>query len=346
MKPDAAILTIAIPTYNRAAKLQAQLERLAPQLTTEVRLCVFDNASPDKTGEVVAQYPAAVYFRAPANGGPGRNIFRCFEEAATDWVWVLSDDDLVTPTAVMDLLAVLRSATVDFVHTYSWTCPYSQAEVVADLPSFLQRSNLSSLWWLTSGIYRMNSFRSRFRLYAEAMSTWGPHLVMTLSLLESGSGKILLSPVRLTLPTTSPISWSTLGFLLRSSLVPEFLSRPEHQQLVADRLILEFFNEFMLMGLRETAGDQQIRKWHRIHFQVKRNLKSYGASGVGAYIFRNWHRPGYRQKSFQMFQQAVQVQLLSWCPTALFHALAGRLPLSKDVRENYYAKRNDYIVPV
>ena len=342
MKPDSAILTIAIPTYNRAAKLQAQLERLLPQLGPEVRICVYDNASPDDTREVVAKYPGVSYFRAATNCGAGRNIFRCFEECQTEWLWVLSDDDLATTSAVADLLAVLRHESCDFVHTYSWQSPYSCDTVVTDLPSLFQNSNLSSLWWLTSGIYRMSSFRPLFRLYNEGISTWGPHLVMVLALLESRGGKAHLTPVSLTIPTTTPIAWSTLDFLLRSSLVPEYMIHPDHQRLVAERMFLEFFNDFMLIGLRETAGDQQIRKWHRIYAQVRQNLKAYQARGIGSHVARNWYRAGCRKTTLQMALQAIQIKLLSWCPISLFHALAGLLPLTKDVRDNYYNKRNNY----
>jgi hypothetical protein len=342
MKLDTAILTIAIPTYNHAAKLAAQLERLVPQLTPEVRLCVYDNASPDNTREVVAKFPGVSYFCAVTNCGAGRNIFRCFEECRTEWVWVLSDDDLVTISAVADLLAVLQGESADFVHTNSWAAPYVQDTVVSDLPSLLQHSNVSGLWWLTAGVYRTGSFRPLFRLYNESLSTWGPHLVMVLSLLESRGGKIHLSPLKLTIPTTSPIAWSTVDFLLRSSLFPEYLTHPKHQQLVAERIFLKFFNDFMLMSLRETAGDQQVRKWQRIYAQVRQNLRAYQARGVGSYVVRNWYRAGRRKACLQMALESVQIKLLSWCPAGFFHVLAGLLPLPKHIRDEYYGRRNDY----
>jgi hypothetical protein len=345
VKSDPAILTIAIPTYGRATTLQAQLERLVPQLTPEVRLCVYDNASPDNTQEVVAKFlPQGVTcFRAMTNCGGGRNIFRCFEECSTDWLWVLCDDDLATTSAVADLLAVLRHESASFIHTCSWISPYSRNAMVTDLPTFFQQSNLSSLWWVTSGIYQMNSFRPLLRLYAEAMSTWGPHLVMVLSLLESRSGKVLLTPVRLTIPTTTPIAWSTSDFLLRSSLVPEFLACPNLQRLIAERIFIEFFNDFMLMSLRETVGNQQIRKWQRICGQVRRNLKAYQARGVGSYVIRHWYRAGSRKRSLRMALQSIQIKLLSWCPVRFFHVLAGFLPLPKNIRDDYYGKRNTHV---
>ena len=343
VQPDPAILTIAIPTYNRAAKLEAQLARLVPQLTPEVRLCVYDNASPDHTREVVAKYPGIFYYRAATNCGAGRNFFRGFEECATEWLWVLSDDDLVTTSAVVDLLGSLRQETCDFVHIWSWMSPYERDTVVSDLPSLFQHANMRSLTWITAGIYRISAFRPLFRLYNEGISTWGPHLIMILSLIESGKGRAHLTPIRLTIITTTPGTWSTLDGLLRLSHVPEYLVRPAHQQLVAESIFIEFFNDYMLMGLRESAGSQEIQRWQRVYAQARNNLKTYQARGIWHHVARNWYRTGQRRLSLRMAQQACMIRLLNWCPVGLVHVLVRLLPLDNHLKDEYYGKRNEYV---
>ncbi|MEI6076668.1 MAG: glycosyltransferase family 2 protein [Verrucomicrobiota bacterium] len=344
MKTNSPILTIAIPTYNRAAKLQAQLERLLPQLTPAVRLCVYDNASPDNTQEVVAKFPGVGYFRAVTNCGAGRNIFRCFEECSTEWLWVLSDDDLASTTAVADLLAILAHETCDFVHV-SLSCVFHDREtVVSDLPSLLQNAELGHLLWISAGIYRVNSFRPLFRLFNDAVFTWGPHLVMVLALLESSGGSVRLSPVRLPAPTIErPPGWSTLDILLRFSLVPEYLVQPDKQRLVASRIFVEMFNAWMLQGLRETNGNQRIRKWKRINRQARQNLKAYHGSGIWSHVLKHWYRAGFRKSSFQMALQSIEIRLLSWSPVWLFHFLVRRMPLPQYIRDDYYNRRNEYL---
>lgn len=342
MKPDSPILTIAIPTYNRAAKLQAQFERLLPQLTPEVRICVHDNASPDETPAVVAKYPDIAFFRATANGGAGRNIFRCFEECPTEWLWVVGDDDPVSASAVSDLLAVLRREPADFVHVNFCEQSYPCEMMVSDLPTLFQHSNYSSLLWITGGIYRMSSFRPLFRLYNEGMSTWSPHLIMVLALLESRGGKVHLSPLKLTVPAPMRIHWSTVEGLLRFSQVPEYLQHPDHQRLVAESIFPVLFNKLMLWGLRETAGDNQIRRWQRTGSLARFNLKAHRASGVVSHVFRNWHRAGCRRTSLQLVMQAILIKLLCWCPVRWFHVLARCLPLGKGVREHHYNQRKQY----
>ena len=279
MNPDIPILTIAIPTYNRAAKLQAQLERLVPQLTPEVRLCIYDNASLDNTQAVVANFVSrgVSCFQATINYGAHRNFFRAFEECQTEWLWILSDDDLVTETAVADLLANLNHPSADFIHINSGYRPHTQEKLVPDVVSMFEYANVANLLWITGGIYRINSFRPQFRLYTDASFTCGPHLVMLLSLLESRGGKVLLAPVSLTNPKLFSPSWSTLDVLFRISVLPEFMVSTENQRLVAECLFLEFFNVFMLMGLRETSGKTQVQKWQRVYAQTRKLLRSYRA---------------------------------------------------------------------
>jgi glycosyltransferase involved in cell wall biosynthesis len=75
-----AILTIAIPTYNRARKLRDQLQRLVPQLGSRTVCRVYDNASTDETKNVAAQFKEVVYFCSEFNYGGVRNFLNCYEE--------------------------------------------------------------------------------------------------------------------------------------------------------------------------------------------------------------------------------------------------------------------------
>jgi glycosyltransferase involved in cell wall biosynthesis len=338
------ILTIAIPTYNRAEKLRAQLERLVPQLTPEVRLAVFDNASPDHTREVAAAYRerGLAYACAVTNCGWGRNFFRCFEECRTEWLWMLSDDDLAGPGAVAQLLALLRGETADFVHTSSWVKTYDRPDEAADIAGFFARSNFGALLYISTGIYRVRSFQPYFRLFNEAVFTTGPHLAMVLALLESGRGRLRLSPVSLTTPPVGPPAWSTLDFLQRMSLGPEFLSRPANQRLLAERLFFEVFNDFILMGLRDTGTPAGVRRWQRINRQARRNLRAYGATMVAGYCLRNAWRPGLRKICLGMLKQALVIGILGAAPAGWFHFLARRLPVGRDARERYYNRRENF----
>jgi abequosyltransferase len=96
-----ALLTIAIPTYNRAKQLDRQLNWAVNAIAgrwDEVELIVSDNASLDETPEICQKWYAqtggrARIIRQPRNIGLIRNCLFCIEEAKGDFVWTVSDDD-------------------------------------------------------------------------------------------------------------------------------------------------------------------------------------------------------------------------------------------------------------
>ena len=102
MRPQ---LTIAIPTYNRGNKLKLALENLL-QCTKgkNVEILVSDNASTDNSEEVVRQvqrsHHEVQYFRNNSNLGFDGNFLNCFCRATGEYVWLLSDDDILLPGAI------------------------------------------------------------------------------------------------------------------------------------------------------------------------------------------------------------------------------------------------------
>jgi len=107
---DNQLLTIAIPTYNRQSNLRKTLEQLRPQLSSECRLSLLDNQSTPPVAETQRElldtFPKGSFeiFRHRENIGANANIIKCIEDAKTDWVWTLGDDELVRPDAVATIL--------------------------------------------------------------------------------------------------------------------------------------------------------------------------------------------------------------------------------------------------
>jgi len=119
-------LTIAIPTYNRASKLEKQLAWAVNAIDgrwDEVELIVSDNASPDETPAVCDRWKALSHGalriqRQQSNIGLVRNVLACIEAARGEFVWVVGDDDTIFPEAfpwVLDCIQREPSARLGYL---------------------------------------------------------------------------------------------------------------------------------------------------------------------------------------------------------------------------------------
>jgi glycosyltransferase involved in cell wall biosynthesis len=131
------LLTIAIPTYNRARCLRGNLEVLFDQLVGELRveLIISDNASTDETPTVVKAFIArglqVRYLRNETNIGADANFMQCFEQAHGKHFLLLGDDDLIFPGGIGVILNIIRNdENLDMIFLTS--CPYQ---------TFLQSKN-------------------------------------------------------------------------------------------------------------------------------------------------------------------------------------------------------------
>lgn len=187
------LLTIAIPTYNRAACLKDLLSVLADQMKDEsrVELIVSDNASPDETPSVIQDFVArglrVRYMRNPQNIGPDANFLQCFEQAMGKYVWIFSDDDLIVPGGLAKLLSYCASAEYDLI----WVSNYPfrkfhelvpvkarrDAIEISDSVAYVKRIHvflLLSQAILSIRIRCWTLVRRHFRVWSEqAWRSWG-----------------------------------------------------------------------------------------------------------------------------------------------------------------------------
>lgn len=112
MKP---LLSICIPTFNRAHLLRSALLSLMAQVQEfagTVELVVSDNASSDDTPRVIEWAKEAGplrYHRNSENIGIIRNILKVVELAAGEYCWLLGDDEMLRPGAVAKVVETLKS---------------------------------------------------------------------------------------------------------------------------------------------------------------------------------------------------------------------------------------------
>ena len=115
---SAPVLSLCVPTYKRplllSQSLRAILSQITPAMAGQVEVVVLDNASPDETPQVVAEaqadFPAAAVrsVRRPVNIGADANFCTASAEASGEFVYLLSDDDVLLPGAVEMLLKLIK----------------------------------------------------------------------------------------------------------------------------------------------------------------------------------------------------------------------------------------------
>ena len=105
------LVTIAIPTFNRAAHLLEAIESARAQTYDQIEVLISDNASSDTTCSVIqsaidadARVRGLVQTR---NLGMVGNWNACLEAARGEYFLLLSDDDLLEPDAIELLVEAL-----------------------------------------------------------------------------------------------------------------------------------------------------------------------------------------------------------------------------------------------
>lgn len=105
------LLTVAIPTYNRAKYLKRSLGSVVSQYDERIEIIVSDNASEDNTRQVVEEYASSVpirYVRNEQNIGGEANFLQCYRMAAGDFILLLGDDDLIIENRLAVILDFLE----------------------------------------------------------------------------------------------------------------------------------------------------------------------------------------------------------------------------------------------
>lgn len=107
------LLTIAIPTYNRARYLKRALQSIAEQYDDRLEIIVSDNASEDSTENVVHEMKKIMpikYIKNKKNIGSDLNFLQCLRLAQGKYTVLLGDDDLFIDGKLSIILNFLESS--------------------------------------------------------------------------------------------------------------------------------------------------------------------------------------------------------------------------------------------
>lgn len=139
------LLSIAIPTYNRADCLKQCLNSIVsqfsdPEVFNGVEVVISNNASTDNTEALVRlfqeDYPNVKYNKNPENLGVDKNILRVVEMSQGGFVMLLGDDDALFPGYLSYLVKLLRQNPQAYYLSNCWGYNKSLTEKALNHPNF------------------------------------------------------------------------------------------------------------------------------------------------------------------------------------------------------------------
>jgi len=132
------LLTIGIPTYNRAKYLDRCLNSIVTQFDSvkqDIELVIANNASTDNTKEVIDKYSQKIdinYYEREINLGPDSTSSLCFSKAKGKYVWVLGDDEYLIDGSLSIIINLLKNK--NYGDVYLHCIPFHREEDVDETP--------------------------------------------------------------------------------------------------------------------------------------------------------------------------------------------------------------------
>lgn len=142
MPDQANTVSVIVPTFNRADLLMETLEAVRQQLRTTDELIIVDDASEDDTPALLSKLNGkANVIRQSRNGGKSAALNAALSVAKKSMVWIVDDDDIVTPDARDRLAnALIDNPDAGF--------SYGRHDRFLDDPETGLRQHLSTGYWV------------------------------------------------------------------------------------------------------------------------------------------------------------------------------------------------------
>ncbi|MDB5200731.1 MAG: hypothetical protein JWQ27_140 [Ferruginibacter sp.] len=277
---DIPLITIAIPTFNRAGYLDICLRQFVKQLTSyqaDVELLISDNCSPDNTGEIVKKYsevyPAIKYIRQPVNIGADGNFEFCFSSSLGKYLWIFGDDDFLLDDKLQLIMTVLKEESPDmlFVKGYGYVNDH-QKEYPAATPLlkkkpvefFTERkkfvANVHYYLTFASGIIVNKSLLPSGYQSRNFIGSNLNHFTWVLEILSRGKKFGLIREFVMAIKTNNTGGYSLydtfannlnkiLDFANRTSALPMYVNKT-----INFNMLLSFFPQFVLAGRKNRTA--------------------------------------------------------------------------------------------
>ena len=268
------LLTIAIPTFNRAEHLRVCLERFGSEFNALslvekdlLSIYISNNASTDNTlsviNEFIQNFPELTFVNTNSeNIGGDQNIVKCYMEAESSYVWVFGDDDVIMPGSLSVILDVFTKNKIDMLfipcrsyadmNVHDQQINDSRAEIITDPLIFSRRVNIN-LTFISAMIVRSKSFGE-----AEVMLLKNSNLSQlgwVFSLLINGHKFAILNNKMIAAKAANTGGYGLIKVFGENLQADSLLSeRPKIARVLQNAVIIDFFPPHIL-ALRNGESD-------------------------------------------------------------------------------------------
>jgi len=112
---DGPLISICIPTYNRASNLENLFRSLKPikeAQCADIEICLSNNNSSDNTDEIIDSWKALLdlkVVRQSVNIGGTLNAIEVTKHAKGHWIQIIGDDDALCPIEFNEFMKLLKT---------------------------------------------------------------------------------------------------------------------------------------------------------------------------------------------------------------------------------------------
>ncbi|OUL26462.1 glycosyltransferase [Nostoc sp. RF31YmG] len=210
------LLTIAIPTFNRAYFLEQQLTWLAKAIKGfehECEIIISDNCSTDNTQAVIQKWQhtfSDTIFKSNRhshNLGVMPNIAYCFQAATSKYVWVIGDDDPIQDRTLgyvinnlkehQDLALLILNFSWLYVETGQIATErcftIDNEEIQSDGKAIIEKclqENFSGLAFMTAQVYRKTAVQQSLQQWSASVNNREAQVYWTAFCATQGSVKV------------------------------------------------------------------------------------------------------------------------------------------------------------
>ena len=112
------LVSVIIPTYNRASYLVESLDSVLAQTYRNLEVIVVNDGSTDETRALLEPYRSRIAYYEKTNGGKSSALNLGLKHISGEYVWVFDDDDIALPELVQSHMSVFESQPeIDFVYS-------------------------------------------------------------------------------------------------------------------------------------------------------------------------------------------------------------------------------------